>query len=420
MTDSGHPRPSKRSQHALDWLSFFVADVQTGFGPFVAVYLASEAWPPGEIGLVLTFGGIAAILSQLPGGAVMDAAQAKRLVMGGALALIALAGIIIAAWPSFWPVTVAECFDGSAAGLLRVSLAAVGLGLVGHHALGRRLGRNQTFSSLGNAATVGLMGLLGHFTSSNAPFLVAAALCIPAAMALSLIRGRDIDYATARSAADRDDPRKGNRLRDQARNRYLHVFVACLVLFQFANASLMPLAGARLGYDHKEISELVGSILILTPQIVAAVIALKVASLADDWGRKPILILGLAAVSARAVLFAVVSNPWALLPVQLLDGLSAAVVGVMMPLVIADLTRGTGRYNLAQGFAGTAIGIGAALSTVCSGYVVQFLGYTVGFFGLAVIGFAGVAIIYWLFPETKAGQLPRWITGNKLRFRFRS
>jgi MFS family permease len=404
MNESHHPRPSPRSQHALDWLSFFVADVQTGFGPFVAVYLATHAWPPGEIGLVLSFGGIAAILSQVPGGVLMDAVAAKRLLMGVALVMIASAALAIAIWPSFWSVTVAELLDGSAAGLLRVSLAAVGLGLVGHHALGRRLGRNQTFSSLGNAATVGLMGLLGHFTADNAPFLAAAALCLPAAIALTMIRARDIDYATARSAADRDNPRKRHRLRDQARNLQLHIFVSCLVLFQFANASLMPLAGARLGYEHKQISELIGGILILSPQVVAALIAVRVATLSEEWGRKPILILGLGAVGARAILFAIISSPWALVPVQLLDGLSAAVVGVMMPLVIADLTRGTGRYNLAQGFAGTATGIGAALSTACSGYAVELFGYTVAFLGLAAIGLAGAGVLYWLFSETKVGR----------------
>ncbi|HKF63615.1 MAG TPA: MFS transporter [Dongiaceae bacterium] len=400
--EPGNARPPRRSQYALDWLSFFVADIQTGFGPFVAVYLASGGWRPGEIGLVLTFGAIAAVISQTPSGALLDAMTAKRSLMAVALAMIAAGALLFALWPRFLPVTVAELLDGSAAGFLRIALAAVGLGLVGHGALGRRLGRNQSFSSLGNAATVGLMGLLGHFTSGNAPFLFAGALCLPAGIALAMIRSRDIDYAAARSAADRENPRKGHRLRDQARNYRLHVFVFSLVLFQFANASLMPLAGGRLGYDHKQSSELVGSILILSPQLIAAVFAMAVAKLADDWGRKPILILGLGFVGLRALLFAVISNPWTLLPVQLLDGFSAAVVGVMMPLVIADLTRGTGRYNLAQGFAGTATGISAAISTACSGYAVQLLGYTTGFLGLAVIGFAGAAVLYWFFPETKA------------------
>src|SRR5439155_7133870 len=129
------------------------------------------------------------------------------------------------------------------------------------------------------------------------------------------------------------------------------------------------LAGTRLGYDRKQQSELVASALILVPQVMAALMAMGVAKTADQWGRKPILLLGLGAVSVRATLFSVISNPWILLPIQLLDGFSAAVVGVMMPLVVADLTRGTGRYNLAQGFAGTATGIGAAASTASSGVV---------------------------------------------------
>jgi MFS family permease len=90
--------------------------------------------------------------------------------------------------------------------------------------------------------------------------------------------------------------------------------------------------------------------------------------------------------------------------IQPLDGVSAAVIGVMMPLVVADLMRGTGRYNLAQGYAGTAIGIGAAFSTGGSGYVVQHLGYATGFLGLAAVGLTGCAVLYWFFPETKPKQ----------------
>jgi predicted MFS family arabinose efflux permease len=393
--------PSRRSQRGLDWLSFFIADVQTGFGPFVAVYLATRNWSPGEIGLVLAIGGIASVLSQAPGGALVDAISAKRLLIGSALAMIAAGALLLALWPSFWPVVMAELLHGGTGGVIKPGLAAIGLGLVGHSALSGRLGRNQRFNSFGNALTAGLMGLLGYFASTSAPFFAAAALCLPAALALATIRGRDIDYAEARSAADRNNPRKGHRVRDAARNRHLHVFILCLVLFQFANASLVPLVGGRLGYQHEQSSELVTSGVVVVPQIVAALIATWIARRADDWGRKPLLLVGLGAVAVRAVLFAVTGSPWMLLLIQPLDGVSAAVIGVMMPLVIADLTRGTGRYNLAQGYAGTAIGIGVALSTGGSGYIVQHFGYAIGFFGLAAIGLIGCAVLYWFFPETK-------------------
>lgn len=72
--------PSNKSQRALDWVNFFIADVETAFGPFIAVYLIANGWSQGMIGLLLTIGGVASILSQLPGGAIVDAAPNKRLL----------------------------------------------------------------------------------------------------------------------------------------------------------------------------------------------------------------------------------------------------------------------------------------------------------------------------------------------------
>jgi predicted MFS family arabinose efflux permease len=391
---------SRRSQHGLDWLNFFIADVQTAFGPFVAVYLASEGRSPGRIGLVLAIGGIVGIASQTPGGALVDAVYSKRLLVGVAIGLIAAGALLFALSPSFWPVLFAELLHGSTGGVIRPALAGFGLGLVGHRALSGRLGRNQRFKSFGNAVTAGLMGALGSL-SPQLPFVGAAVLCLPAVISLSMIRRADIDYSEARSAPDRTEPRKSHRLRDAARNRSLHAFILCLVMFQFANASLVPLATGRLGYQHPDMAELVTGAVVLIPELIAGLIAAWIGRRADDWGRKPLLLIGLGVVSVRGILFAVIPAPWIILAVQPLDGVSAAVIGVLMPLVIADLTRGTGRYNLAQGFAGTAMGVGAALSTGSSGYVVEHLGYATGFFALAAVGLVGCAIVCWLVPETK-------------------
>jgi len=396
-------QPSRRSQRGLDWLSFFIADAQTAFGPFIAVYLASMGWAPREVGLVLAIGGIASIASQTPGGALVDAVPAKRALIGSALALVAAGALILALWPRFWPVAAAELLHGSTGGVVKPALAALGLGLVGHGALSGRLGRNQLFNSLGNGATAGLMGVLGNFVSIRAPFFIAAALCVLAGLALTLIRAKDIDYAEARSAADRNNPRKGHRLREAARNRHLHVLIGCLFVFQLANASLVPLVSGRLAYDHRLAPVLFTSAIVLIPQIVAAATAMWIARRAEDWGRKPLLLIGLAALSIRAVLFAVVAGSWVLLPLQVLDGLSAGLIGVLIPLAIADLTRGTGRYNLAQGYAGTAVGIGAALSLAGSGFLVEHGGYAASFLALAAIGLLGFALLYKLLPETKPG-----------------
>ena len=353
---------------------------------------------------MLAIGGVASVASQAPGGALVDLVADKRLLIGIALALIAAGALVIALWPSFWPVAIAELLHGCTGGIVRPSLAAIGLGLVGHQRLSDRLGRNQRFKSFGTATTAGLMGLLGYFASKAAPFFGAAALCLPAGLALLMIRGGDIDYAEARSAPDRTNPRKGRRLREAARNRSFHVFVLVLMLFQVANASLVPLATGRLGYEHAGGSVLITAGTVLVPQLAAALISTWIAHKADALGRKPLLLIGLGVVAVRAVLFAVASSPLILLPIQLLDGLSAAIIGVMTPLVIADLMRGTGRYNLAQGFAGTATGLGGALSTGTSGYIAGHFGYATAFIGLAFVALIGVAVLYFFLPETKPAR----------------
>jgi predicted MFS family arabinose efflux permease len=112
------------------------------------------------------------------------------------------------------------------------------------------------------------------------------------------------------------------------------------------------------------------------------------------------LLLGFAALPIRGVLFMVVTDPQLLVAVQVLDGICAAVFGVLVPLTIADITRGTGRYNLAQAIVGTGIGIGAALSTTLAGLMSDRFGSSMAFFGLACIGGVGFVLIWLLMPET--------------------
>ena len=398
------PRPSKASLHGLDWLNFFIADVQTSFGPFVSVYLAANGWSQGTIGTVLTVGSLTGIASQLPGGALVDAVERKRVLIACALLMIAAGALIFAFSSSFVPVVAAEVLHGSTAGLVKPALAAIGLGLVGHSALSGRLGRNHRFSSFGNAATAMLMGGLGHFIAMKATFFATAALCVPALFALGRIRGHEIDYARARSASDRREPRKTARLHELWKNTRLLIFAGCLVLFQFANASILPLASERLAHQHTGVSELFTSALVVVPQVATALIATWVGHYADVWGRKPLLLAGFAVLPVRAVLFSLAPSPWYLVLVQVLAGLTAAVIGVLTPLVIADVTKGSGRYNLAQGAVGTASGIGASVSTIASGYFAQLLGDTAAFFGLAAVGLAGLLILWWFLPETHAEE----------------
>ncbi|NPD69808.1 MFS transporter (plasmid) [Lichenicola cladoniae] len=394
------PHPSTQSQRGLDWLNFFIADVQTGFGPFIAVYLAANGWQQGRIGLILTVGAIVGIGSQMPGGALVDRVRSKRLLVGGSLGLIAVGALALYYSHEFVLVMVAQIAHGATAGVIAPAMAAIGLGLVGHRGLSRRLARNHRYDSFGNAGTAALMGLLGHFLSKQTSFLFASLLCVPAIWALTRIRSGEIDYARARGARA-DAPDRPGRYRDLLKNRGLIVFGGMLLLFQVANASAIPLVAERLGQQHEAESELVLAGLIIVPQVITALLAGWFGRRADDWGRKPLLLLAFVALAARLLLFTVAPGPLYLLPMQALSGIDAAVIGILTPLVIADVTQGSGRYNLAQGAIGMATGVGAAISTTAVGYIAQWLGFDAGLMVLAGVAALGVGYVWLLLPETR-------------------
>ena len=394
-----HPGPSDRSQRALDWLNFFVADVETAFGPFVALYLARMGWAQGSIGTAIAINSIVALLVQVPAGWLIDHLHRKRLVLAIGIASIGAASLIVGFFPSVPPVAAAEALYGSAGGTIRTAIAAVSLGLVGHRRLHTRTGRNHRHLSFGNALTAACMGALGHFGSPRSPFFAATGLCLPAMIALALIRGCEVDYGRARQSTGREVAGAA-RWREMFSNRPLQIFAFSLLLFQFANASMLPLASERLATDHKGMSELVTSGFVVVPQVVTALLAAWLARKADEAGRKKLLIAAYLALFARSVLFAIDLGPWYLVSVQVLGGITASVIGIIVPLVVADLTSRSGRYNISLGAVGMIGGIGAALSTVSTGWIAQRFGYLASFLLLAAVTAAGTALLWAMFPET--------------------
>jgi len=185
------PTPSRESLRGLDWFIFFLADVQTGFGPFVAVYLTTQKWTQVEIGFVLSIGGVVALIGQVPGGALVDAARSERLVAALAVVTIGCSALAYAAWPIFPVVAAAATLHAAASCVLGPAIAAISLGLVGPLAIGERFGRNARFASLGNGVAAALMGTCGYLLSSRSVFLVTFILAIPTLLALARIRERE-------------------------------------------------------------------------------------------------------------------------------------------------------------------------------------------------------------------------------------
>ncbi len=394
--------PSAVSLHALDSVNLYLAGALAGFGPYVAAYLANQNWTQQNIGFVLTASGLIGLTSQIPGGELLDSIRSKRAAIALGALMIAAGALIIALRPSFPFVLIALALQAITGGFLGLAIASISLGLVGHAALGERLGRNQRFASAGGLLAASLMGLASYYLSYHAIFLAAAALIVPMLAALGRIQPLDIHFGSACGAPAHEGPRPPPRVQRWSlwKNRGLLVFAACLLLFQMANASMLPLAGEELAFAKGANSSLIIAALIVLPQLIVALMAPWAGRRAKSWGRRPLLLAGFAALPVRALVFAWTSDPWILVAAQLLDGVTGTVLGVLTALTVADVTAGSGRFNLAQGFAGTMSGLGASLSTTLSGQIAGSFGRTAGFLGIAAVALAALLFLWLLMPET--------------------
>ncbi len=402
-TTPGSPEPSRQSLRGLDWFIFFLADVQTGFGPFVAVYLTTQKWTQVEIGFVLSIGGVVALLGQMPGGAIVDSVRSTRLVVGAAIIAIACCALAYAAAPIFPVVVTAATVHAMASCVLGPAIAAMTLGLVGPVRIGERLGRNARFASLGNGVAAAVMGTCGYLLSSRSVFIVTFLLAIPVLYTLSRIRQEEIDPARAHGVGAHrgEDSSPPFRFRDLVRQRPLLIFACAVLLLQLANAAMLPLMAGVVTTRSADWAPALIAFCIVVPQAFVAATSPTVGRKAQQWGRRPLLLAAFTALTIRGLLFAVVTDPFALVAVQIFDGVTAAVFAVMIPLIVSDITFGRGRFSLAQGIVGTATGIGASLSTVSAGFVADKFGAPVAFVGLSCVAALGFLLILLVMPETK-------------------
>ena len=405
-TDDARPAPT-RSLRALDWLNFFLADVQSGLGPFLAIFLiTSRHWNAADIGIVMTISGIATLVAQTPAGALIDATRWKRLAIMVAALVISVAAFVVTIMPTFGVVAGAQVLLGASASIFPPATAAIALGLVGRQRFTHRMGRMQGFNHAGNVVAAIIAGVLGYFVATAAVFWVvsvfgllaiASAFWIdPSRINNEVARGLDCDETTEAGA-------KPSGFKTLLTCRPLLIFVCAVTLWQLANAAMLPIVGQKLALNNTGEGTIFMSALIVTAQAVMVPMSILVGHRADRWGRKPIFLTGFAALPIRGVLFSLVKDPYLVVSIQILDGVGAGIFGALFPLVIADLTRGTGRYNTTLGAATMVQGIGAAFSTTLAGFVITGGGYGLAFLTLAGIAVVALLIFLFLMPETLPG-----------------
>jgi MFS family permease len=402
------------SPFSLDAINFLLADVRGALGPYLNVFLVTQQhWSLSEVGLVTTIGGLLGLAAQTPIGAVIDETRDKRGAIVLALGVLAFGASIFFALPNFWPVLIANCLIAIVGDVFGPAVAALTLGLYARKQLARRMGRNSAFDHAGNVAIAVVAGAVGYEFSQRAVFLIVPIFAVLAGIAVLSIPYKAIDFERARdldrepTGADRPAGPAGYSILFQSRP--LVIFGLCVMLFHFANAPLLPLVGQKLAAAYPEEATAMMSACIVAAQAVMLPIALLVGRTADSWGRKPLFLAGFGILPIRAVLYTLSDNSFWLIGVQLLDGVGAGVYGALTPLVIADIMRGTGRYNLALGAIATAQGIGASLSGLAAGEIVDHFGYSAAFLALGAA--AGAALIVFALrmqetAETETVSLP--------------
>ena len=393
----------RRSLIALDWVNFFMADAETGVGPFVATYLAAvRHLDPEQVGLVVATQSIAAVLAQVPAGWLIDWSRYKKLLLGLAALVVTLGCLLIVHAPTVHLLMANQIAIGMAVVLVSPTVAAISLGMVGKVALAARLGRNSAFSHSGNALTALLAGYLGFRAGQQWIFYCSACFGLAAIVSAFFIRNTDIDDRAARAAAPQTAavPQSPSSIFHLLSEKRVLIFALAVVVIHIANAAMLPLAGQELARTNRQTSSLYMSACIVAAQFMMAPVAFLVGRLTGRVGRKPIFLLAFSVVALRGILFSLGTGGAYIVFIQLLDGFATGIAGILTVVVIADLAKGTGRFNLLQGVIQASVSAGAFLSHLIGGYSAKTFGFTYAFHLLTLIALAGLVLYAVFMPET--------------------
>ena len=395
---------------ALDALNFLSADVRNLFGPFINVFLVTDQhWTQTDVGLVTTGSGLAGLALQTPIGAAIDLTRAKRAVIVATMAAMTVSALIIFGFPTFWPMALATGILAIAGDAFAPAVSAMTLGLVKKDQLARRLARNSAYNHAGNIAVALLAGGVGYLFSQRVVFLMVPVFAALTSLAVLMIPPDAINHDRARDLGkegEEDAAAAGYSV--LFRTRPLMIFAVSAALFHFANAPLLPLVGQKLALQYPKEASAMLAFCMVAAQGVMLPIAIFVGRNADGWGRRPIFLIAFAALPIRAALYTLTDNAYWLLGVQLLDGVGAGIYEALTPLLIADIMRGTGRYNLAQGAVATTQGIGASVSGLAVGVVTDHFGYSPSFLFLAAAAAVAFVVFFAFMPETR----DEWVSGR--------
>jgi MFS family permease len=399
--------PSRQSLRALDAVNFFLADVRDGLGPYLAIYLLAvrgpaHGWNEATVGAVITTAGIMGLIVQTPMGGLIDRVRQRRTIVIVAAVAVTASSLLLPLVNGYALVTATQSIASVAGAVFAPAISALTLGIVGPRLLAQRIGRNEAFNHAGNAASAGVAALLAWQLGPTVVFWLMAVLAVFSIASTLRIRPDDIDDRLARGLSETTDKDGGpSGFSVLLKNRSLLVFAGVVFAFHLSNAAMLTSVSQLLSrVVGKDGATSLVAICVLVAQLVMIPAALLVGRKANVWGRKPIFLAGFAVLALRGILYTVSDNAVWLVVVQALDGVGAGIFGALFPVVVADLTRGTGRFNVAQGAIATAQGLGGALSAGMAGAIIVAAGYNAAFWTLAGIAALGLIVYAIAMPET--------------------
>jgi MFS family permease len=392
-------RPSNelaaRARSPLLALNFFMADMQSGIGPFLGVFLLAHGWASGPIGTVMTAGGIAGMLITTPVGALIDATRHKRMyVIGPGICTVIASGIILIS-QNFWLVTLSQVATAIAGAAIVPAVTGITLGIFHQAGFNRQNGHNQVSNHAGNMVGAGLSGLVGWQFGLTAVLWLAAVFAMLSIASVLMIPSAAIDDDEARGLSKNED--KTGKVSGMAvllQNRTLLILAAALACFHLGNGAMLPLYGlAVVSTKQVEPSQFVATTIVVA-QGVMMLVALIATRIGEKDGYWILLLIAFIALPIRGVIAAFVINKWGVYPVQILDGVGAGLQSVVVPGLVARILHGSGRVNVGQGAVMTIQGLGASLSPLIGGWIAQEIGYSAMF--LILGSFALVSVALWL------------------------
>jgi len=386
--------------YALEGLSFFMADVQAGIGPFLGVFLQTQGWHPESIGTVMTLGGIAGMLATSPAGALVDATHHKRGLIVAAGVMTTLASLALWVSHGFWMVAASQILTAVTGAALGPAVAGVTLGIVRERGFDRQFARNQVANHAGNVVGAALSGWLGWRFGFGAVFALAGVFGAMTVLSTLLIRRDSIDHDSARGLAA-SSPSSSSSEHEHASGfrmlltcRPLLLLAAALAMFHLGNAAMLPLYGLAVVAAHQGEPSAFTAQTIVVAQLVMVVAAFFANRLIQRTGYWGVILITFLALPLRGLVAAMFITAWGVWPVQALDGIGAGLQSVAVPALVVRLLQGTGRVNVGQGVVMTVQGIGAALSPALGGSIAQHFGYVTAFLALGAVSTGSLAL--WL------------------------